>query len=200
MPFPRTCLLICFVAIVFFTSLLASGQGQGQIAGQDLPADLSERVQQLEQRVAWLENQMGQLCAEDAALAKINAEHKLTIAEERLEQSERLAAHGYISNSQLQTDRLAVEIARRELQLATADSENERETQQLAVMNAEAALQTAKLRFEHSQRLLEKGYVSEAAAAADEAAVLRAEKVLEAARLKLELVGPGAANAAGDGQ
>lgn len=200
MQLTRTGLLTCLVSTGLLVMLLLIADGRGQTEPQNPRVDLAERVQKLEERVAWLESQMGHLCAEDAALARINAEHELTIAEERLEQSERLAAHGYISSSQLQADRLAVEIARRELQLANVDSQNEREVAHLAVLNAEASLRQAEIRQEHSQRLLEKGYVSEAAAAQDEAAVLRAKKLLEAAELKLQMLTPEPAGAADGGQ
>ncbi len=185
---------------VLFTLVLGAVPGQSQnsnvledstpqVANQQ-GAALLERVAKLEERVAWLENQVGQLCAEDATLAKINAEHKLAIAEERLSQSERLAVHGYISNAQLQADRLAVEIAKRELQLASDSQKTDAEAAHLAVLNAEAALSQAQLRLDHSERLLGKGYVSSAEVAQDRAGVDRAKKVLDAAKLKLQMLTP----------
>lgn len=175
--------------------------GTGNSAPQDppAPATLQDRVEQLEKRVAWLESQMGQLCAEDANLARINAEHQLAIIEERFKQTERLAAHGFVSAEQLQADRLALEIARRDVQLAGARTQNQEEAAHLEVLNAEAVLRQAELRHDHSQRLLAKGYVSQAQAAADAADVERARKVLEAARHKLEMLRKAGPPPAGNG-
>ncbi|MDA7979407.1 MAG: hypothetical protein MPJ50_11645 [Pirellulales bacterium] len=176
---------ISALAVFLMVGATVAGHGQGQ---QQVPLpDVSDRVTKLEQRVTWLEEQLGRLCVEDAALAQINAEHKLSIAEDRLAQSERLAAQGYISDVQLQADQLAVEIARRELQLTKSQSQSDREAARLAVLNAEAALSQALLRYDHTQRLQTKGYVSEVEAARDKADVARAEKVLAAAKLKLEM-------------
>jgi multidrug resistance efflux pump len=147
---------------------------------QDSQTEIEKRLGELEQRVDRLERRL----VVTPELTK--AESRLAAAREKLEHTERLYKKGYVSELQVEADRLAVAKARQELQLAKADRTRRHALLEIDVLQAEHKLAIATERLRFRERLRIKGYVTDSQVQTDKIAAERARRELERAQARLK--------------
>ena len=145
--------------------------------------DLTARIDQLESRMRKLE----EIVFASNAISVYDAERLVADAERRLKDSRRLLSRGYITQSQYEQDQFAVEIARKELELARAESDGRALATRIDVRQAERNVTLAEENLEYTQKLADRGFVPKSAVESVRQDVVRAKRKLDLAKRKLEL-------------
>lgn len=133
-----------------------SGAVLQQNDGQNNDDKNLERISQLEKRLDLVE----QVVFATAKLDATEATRNLQTAKERYEHSRKLFTKGFISESQIQNDRLLVQLAEKELELAKSGTGSYRLVSELDVLAAKQKLQLAEEDLERQTQLARRGYVS----------------------------------------
>ncbi|MEM7782778.1 MAG: hypothetical protein AAF623_05440 [Planctomycetota bacterium] len=111
--------------------------------------ELESRISLLESRLANVER----VVFANAQLGQTDAKRRLADAERRLRGSRRLYSQGFINASQIRFDQLAVDRAKRELEMAVDSSNLRRKTSELEIANAKFELQQAERDLRVSETL-----------------------------------------------
>jgi multidrug resistance efflux pump len=151
----------------------------GAFAKQE-PNELERRVELLELRVQKLEG----ILFSTAQLTVLEARQELEQATTRYESRRKLHLKGYITKAQLNNDRFQVDQAQRELELARAETNQQQISDKIDLSEAKRNLQVAKENLSNTQRLFERGFVSEREVQADEDEVRRFQRRLDLAETK----------------
>ena len=153
--------------------------------GQDAEADLPKRVAQLEKKVAGLERLL--LARSPSSADNVTeAAAKLAAAEHELRYTRQLHEKGYVTETQLHADGLAVAMARAALERAKAAHSDVEKILDIEVLEAEHNLSVATERLEFTERLAAKGYAGEDQLKAGRFKVEKARKELQRAEARLE--------------
>ena len=168
-----------FVATGLVSALVLISSHQPTRA-QDLQPDLDERIGKLEQRVTTLERLL--LVQSGVTVA----ESRLAAAEETLQYTERLHKKGFVTQLQLEAGKLAVARALKELQLAKAAQKEKKSVLEIEVLKAEHNLSIATAHLRFSERLRQRGFVTELQVKADKFVLEKARNALERAKAKLK--------------
>lgn len=176
----------CFLLVITvgFVGLFAGARQDPPAAqpGDVRPGDLNERVEQLESRIAILEK----LLFSSVRLEKNRAQRLLNDRKNRLKNSRALYAQGMITEFELQQDRMQVDEAQQELELAIAESRQNQLASELDLLEAERKLKVAADQLTYRRNMARRGYASKAEVQQLEQALDQAKLELENAKLKLE--------------
>jgi hypothetical protein len=137
--------------------------------------DLIQRLEQLESRVAILEN----ILFSTVKLEKTRAERLLSDRRNRYKNSRALYAQGMITEAEMQQDRLRLAEAEKEFELANAESRQKELASELELVEAERRLQAATDELTYCRNMARRGF-------ATQSEVERLEKVVDEAKLSLE--------------
>ena len=137
--------------------------------------DLIQRLEQLESRVAILENML----FSTVKLEKTRAERLLLDRQNRYKNSRALYAQGMITEAEMQQDRLRLAEAEKEFELANAESRQKELASELELVEAERRLQAATDELAYCRNMARRGF-------ATQSEVERLEKVVDEAKLSLE--------------
>lgn len=143
-----------------------------------------ERIAELEARVETLEN----LLFASVQLSVYDARRRLEVANHEREQNQRLFYHGLLASIELERSIYKVDRARCELELAQATSGHRIWSSRIEVLEAEFELKYALDALERSRLNAGRGLVTEFQLKQNTESVERAEKALEFAKQKLEVL------------
>ena len=121
-------------------------------------------------------------------LSVMEAERRLTRAQQRFDNNEKLLIRGFITERQFAEDRFNLQLAFRERELARNASNSRRISMKIDVLRAENRLRVAKDNFERNSRLRNRGYSSLSDVESARKEVTLAERSLEVAKMRLDAI------------
>ncbi len=167
-------------AVVVTAIVIFSAGAMIQQEGEKEDTELSRRVELLESRVEKLES----ILFATASLSVEEAKRQLAAAKQALRDTERLHMQGFISELALQQDTFRVEQARRELDLATAESNQSIIVGEIDLLESRRRLDVAQATLRQTELLYDRGYVSGIELDRAKEAVIQLQKRLELAENK----------------
>ena len=170
---------VAFIVVVLSaTVFLRVTQSTSNQSSED---DLSERVSDLESRVAQLEN----ILFATSKLQESQAVRRVEQARQKLTEQKKLYAKGFITQLQVTNAELELQQAKRELELAKLESNTRCKVAQIEVVEAKRDFEFAKENLQHQQLLASRGFASRQEVKFAEDRLSEAEKQLVIANTKL---------------
>ncbi len=143
--------------------------------------DLMARVIHLETRIEALER----IVFATSQLTVYESQRRLKEAEQMLRDRRELFLKGLLAESAWRQDQLQVEILKRELSMAQAASIQKENVFEIEVLQARQRLSDAKLQFERSQTLVNRGFATQTQLERDSRLVTLSQQQLNLAEQKL---------------
>lgn len=172
-------------ALVLFTCLCLLITCGAMAGYQDKELDnqkLKNRVEMLEKRI----EQMERVVFSTAKLSVMQAERRLTEAEENLRNSKLLYAKGFANEFQLQRSQFDVEEAVQQLSLAKSENRQKEIASNLEFIQLERNLKDAQAQLNYKKSLYERGYSSQAEIDRLQRRVDEMERAVANAKMKLD--------------
>ena len=148
---------------------------------QNTVEKLGQKIDELQKRVVKLER----IIYSTSQLSRLDAERRLTNAQETLEHSRQLRKKGFINDAQLKNDEFAVRQAEQELELATSSEDTAKQGAELELMNSEQDLIQARRELLYIEKLESRGFSTKYEVQRVERLVRFKERAVELAKQKL---------------